>query len=190
MTRAPGRQPPYTRYPGRRPSAAVPANPPITAAVTATTASVHAVLDVGGRERPPEVQRLGDVHDPHRERQSLRPHPWPSPCTDTHPNRCVLSVASEGQRNTTYLSAAIDHRLPTSQPLPSIRRHQHNHTTPRPTPAPNRRPNRRFLYRCWIYPSVPRMAGPDHDDATARVWRQTVTQYLAARRHGSCPSRR
>ena len=64
--------------------------------MTATTASVHAVLDVGGRERPPEVQRLGDVHDPHRERQSLRPHPWPSPCTDTHPNRCVLSVASEG----------------------------------------------------------------------------------------------
>ena len=28
----------------------------------------------------------------HRELRSLRPHLWPSPCTDTHPNRCVLSI--------------------------------------------------------------------------------------------------
>ena len=54
----------------------------------------------------------------------------------------------------------LEHHLPRCSYRPpftntststSIRRHQH-HTTPRPTPTPNRRPNRRFLYRCWIYP--------------------------------------
>ena len=75
------------------------------------------------------------------------------PTTKTSKAQCLaLPTTAIATWNTTYLGAAVDHGLPTHQPPSSIRRHQHNHTTPRPTPAPNRRPNRRFLYRCWIYP--------------------------------------
>ena len=88
--------------------------------------------------RPPRVRRL------------VQP-----PTTKTSKAQCLaLPTTAIATWNTTYLGAAIDHRLPTHQPPPSIRRHQHNHTTPRPTPTPNRRPNRRVLYRCWIYPKT------------------------------------
>ena len=92
--------------------------------------------------RPPRVR------DP-RVRRLVQP-----PTTKTSKAQCLAlpTTTIATTWNTTYLGAAIDHRLPTHQPPPSIRRHQHNHTTPRPTPTPNRRPNRRFLYRCWIYP--------------------------------------
>ena len=63
------------------------------------------------------------------------------PTTKTSKAQCLaLPTTAIATWNTTYLGAAIDHRLPTHQPPPSIRRHQHNHTTPRPTLTPNRRP--------------------------------------------------
>ena len=31
----------------------------------------------------------------HRELRSLRPHLWPSPCTDTHPNRAVVILLTD-----------------------------------------------------------------------------------------------
>ena len=53
------------------------------------------------------------------------------PTTKTSKAQCLaLPTTAIATWNTTYLSAAVDHRLPTHQPPPSIRRHQHNHTTP------------------------------------------------------------
>ena len=66
------------------------------------------------------------VRDP-RVRRLVQP-----PTTKTSKAQCLAlpTTTIATTWNTTYLGAAIDHRLPTHQPPPSIRRHQHN--TPPP----------------------------------------------------------